>query len=361
MSQAYLAFKEQRYFGSLDGLRAISIVGVIWVHAMYGASNTPPDSIPFISSAALGVELFFAISGILITTLLLRERERSGTISLRDFFIRRSLRIWPLYYTVLGIYILLVHFTEHDVERRQQFFHNLPTFATYTYTWFGNSEGAIFNFSWSLSTEEQFYLVWPLLLTILPRAWPMALAVAGILLRALTQFGVMESLAPKHSIAANIMGNLAPTICLGAIFAHLLHQQRSFDVIYRWVGSRLAAPALLIAYLVLVALPESIAQPIGWLVLPLLVLACAVREDNGIAALLRWKPMALIGTVSYGMYLLCNLVVKGMRIGFDRVGIQNPLVCFPFEFAVIFLVAWLSYRYFEKPFLNLKKRFSRVA
>lgn len=132
---AHQAFLLSRFFGSLDGLRCLSILAVVLHHSAgtHGA----------FSRLDLGVSLFFAISGFLITTLLLRERDGRGDISLTGFYVRRSLRIFPLYYAVLGLYILLVFFTERDARVRSEFFHHLPAFLTYTSNWFVSLEGRV--------------------------------------------------------------------------------------------------------------------------------------------------------------------------------------------------------------------------
>src|SRR5882672_6045500 len=92
-------FQKAKYFPLLDGLRAVSIVGVVWHHAGGALHFSGP-----LSRGYHGVSLFFVISGFLITTLLLRERSRTGAISLRKFYLRRALRIFPLYYAVLALY-----------------------------------------------------------------------------------------------------------------------------------------------------------------------------------------------------------------------------------------------------------------
>ena len=108
-----------------------------------------------------GVSLFFVVSGFLITTLLPRERSATGNISLKSFYLRRTLRIFLVYYSILGLYVILV--LERHTEPGAQFWYNLPFFATYTSNWFvpANSDRIFFLFAWSLATEEQFYLFWP--------------------------------------------------------------------------------------------------------------------------------------------------------------------------------------------------------
>ena len=105
-----------RFFESLDGLRALSILGVIWSHVWYVSGPAYYNTlikVPVLRNGAFGVSVFFGISGFLITTLLLREQLKNGRISLRDFYIRRTLRIWPLYYATLALYIVLVLALQH--------------------------------------------------------------------------------------------------------------------------------------------------------------------------------------------------------------------------------------------------------
>src|SRR5271156_417245 len=105
----YADFRNESRFGSLDGLRCLSILAVIWHHAGGWRSSTG-----ILSHGFWGVDVFFAISGFLITTLLLRERDRYQSISLKLFYLRRSLRIFPLYYGVLLIYAALVYLLQRE-------------------------------------------------------------------------------------------------------------------------------------------------------------------------------------------------------------------------------------------------------
>src|SRR5581483_9077803 len=117
-------FMAIRRFSALDGCRALSVIAVVWQHT----SGSPGPS--FLQKGFLGVDFFFAISGFLITSLLLRERDAVGAISLRKFYARRALRIFPLYYLALLIYLGLVAATRRHTPEGTQFFHHLPAFAT---------------------------------------------------------------------------------------------------------------------------------------------------------------------------------------------------------------------------------------
>lgn len=133
----HIEFRNRRIFGSLDGLRALSVVAVIWHH------TTGPHVSALLASGPHGVTLFFAISGFLIVTLLLRERDRAGRIDLKAFYIRRSLRIFPLYYAVIAVYTLLVCVVERNNPVGREFFNNLPFFLIYTSNWFVLLEGRV--------------------------------------------------------------------------------------------------------------------------------------------------------------------------------------------------------------------------
>lgn len=187
-----------------------------------------------------------------------------GRISLRDFYIRRTLRIWPLYYAVLALYVVLVLTLQRGTGRDHVFFHFFPGYLTFTYTWFAGwqASSAIFNFAWSLSVEEQFYLIWAGVLRVLQGALPMIIMCLMIGLRAATDIGAFGLVVPKDSLL--------------------------------W---RMAA---------------------GMLVLDVL------------------KPI------------------------FNRLGIYNPLLRFPVALVCTVLVAGLSYRFLETPFLRLKERFSQL-
>ncbi len=357
-------FLQVRTFGSLDGLRALSILGVLWAHAwIVSPSFERLQSIPVLRMGGFGVDVFFAISGFLITTLLLRERRKSGQISIRAFYARRILRIWPLYYTVLAFYILLVLFAERGTGRDHVFFHYLPGYLTFTYTWFPgwNSSGATFNFGWSLSVEEQFYILWAPILRFLRGLWPAVVMVLLIAVRIAALYGPLWHIVPPASLLGRISASISIAICFGVLLALALDSERFFKWAWCILGHRWSAPCAL-ALLLLSLAPKSspLVQLSQAATLPLLVGACVVREDNGLAPFLKLRPVAHIGIVSYGMYMLNTLTLDGLHPLLRRMGVTNPVIVFvPFLIATVF-VATLSYRYFESPFLKLKGRFSRL-
>jgi len=358
-------FSRLRFFGSLDGLRALSILGVLWTHVWYVSGLEYYNRLqhyPVLKMGAFGVDVFFGISGFLITTLLLRERSKNGRISLRDFYLRRSLRIWPLYYATLGIYVLLVIFLQRGTGRDRVFFHFFPGYLTFTYTWFAGwaASGAVFNFAWSLSVEEQFYVVWALVLRILRGLLPALVMILMIFLRLSVHFNLLQNFILKDSLPWRIAAGVSVPICLGAILAQILHSEKGFRILRPILGNKWAAPLWLLLLLASLVPREPFWQMIQWFLVAAVVGSCVIREDNALAPFLRFRPLAYIGLVSYGMYLLNTLVLDVVNPVMNRIGLRHPLLKFPVFVAATVLVAGISYRFFETPFLRLKERFSKV-
>lgn len=350
MTDAYRTFASTRHFTGLDALRAISVLGVIWSHV------TAPHALRLLNQGHMGVDLFFAISGFLVTTLLLREYRQAGHISLRNFYIRRTLRIFPLYYAVLALYCVLVFATMRGTPKAAEFWGNLPAFATYTSNWFvdlarGGDHGVTFYFAWSLATEEQFYLFWPPLLVLLlwkaKPSWVPALAAIALLAvqQAASTYGA--------GLGATILASLAPAILFGVAFAVLLDSPRIYAAVYPVLGHRAAAPLALVWLVACLQLgaPGLLTR----FVMAVLVTAVCIREDTVLHPLLRWRPAVLVGTISYGIYLMHMLAANAVR---KVLGHAMGLDVFVLTSVLVFAMAWLSFRYFESPLMRLKNRFS---
>jgi len=302
-----------------------------------------------------GVSLFFAISGFLITTLLLRERERSGTVSLRGFYVRRVLRIFPLYYAVLLLYVVLTLFVEGDPVRETEFFRNLPFFLTYTSNWFVDLHGSrvIFYFAWSLATEEQFYAAWPWVMRQ-ARTWRLPVAtMAGLM--AVGQgidWAASRGLIDGEHLYARILGSIQSPICLGCLAALALHLKEGFAWGWPLLGQRWSALAWAAAagaslvfpvpeFLLFVALA-------GW------VASCAVQAHSWASPVLENKGLRYLGTISYGMYLLHMIALNLARRVFSP---EATWACLVGALALSVALASLSHRFIERPFLALKERY----
>ena len=342
------AFLAQRRFASLNGLRSLAILEVIWHHASERGGRA--------WAVGVGVDLSFAISGFLITTLLVREFRRTGRIDVRRFYLRRTLRIFPLYFVVLGTYVLLVLGTLRGTPEGTAFMHHLAAYSTYTQNWFvplNPTRETVFFFSWSLATQEQFYLLWPLVLALwlAPGRWWRAGAFALALI-ALGQIALHAIVV--HDFLLRVVRSIAIPICLGALWSLVLHSPRGFAVARRVLGPRVVALALLagvVASFVIVA-PFGITECL----IGALVAACCIREDTFAAPLLTVRPFRFIGTISYGMYLLHMFAVNAVRhvVG-RRLG---PIVFVPAT-TVTLAMSYASYRWFEMPILRYRDRVHR--
>jgi peptidoglycan/LPS O-acetylase OafA/YrhL len=343
---SHAVFVAQRRFASLNGLRCLAILEVIWHHATWHRDG------PW--TMGVGVDLSFAISGFLITTLLIREFSKTGKIDVRRFYLRRTLRIFPLYFTVLGIYVLLVLIARSGTPEATAFVHRLPAYATYTQNWFVPiPKDQILFFTWSLATQEQFYLLWApaLLLCLAPGRWWRASAFAVGLI-------VVDRIATDavsgNALPVTILRSIAMPICLGALWSLLLHSPAGFAAGRRALGHRAIAPTLIAITLASFAMREP--HEIIEFLLAALVAACCIREDTLAAPVLTARPLRFVGEISYGMYLLHMLAVNAVRhvVG-RRVGVSVFLPATGLTIAL----SYASYRWFETPILRYRDRVQR--
>jgi peptidoglycan/LPS O-acetylase OafA/YrhL len=355
MDPLYKGFRDERYFSSLDGLRCISVIAVIWHHM----ASRYYQNIPLLTTGHKGVELFFGISGFLITTLLLRERDGKGSISLRKFYIRRVLRIFPLYYTIIGVYVVLVLLVEGGSRFGAQFFINLRYYLTYTSNWFvqRNDVRVIFYIAWSLATEEQFYMVWPSVERFLKGKWPVAIMLTTVIGVQFVERGFFDFLIAPDGLMHKIIINIAPPICMGVLLAHLLHSEKGFRIASKVLGYRWSSLAVLGVMTALLSLPEMDAFVVQ-IVMVLLVASTVIRQDHWLAGILSSPPFKRVGMVSYGMYLMHMLSFHVVDPVFRFARIQEPISEFVATTLVTFTAASISFKYYEGYFLKLKERFA---
>ncbi|WP_251973015.1 acyltransferase family protein [Sphaerotilus microaerophilus] len=344
LSLNFNGYAARRFFGSLDGLRAISIIAVIWHH-------TAPTGTPSLLAhlGGHGVTLFFSISGFLITTLLLREWRKGGAIDLKAFYLRRTLRIFPLYYTVILIYVVLVYALERHSAAGQAFFVNLPYFLSYTSNLFVALDGrTIFYFAWSLAAEEQFYLIWPAVL-LLCRA-PARAAWVLVAVAILATVGQVMGAYFAHKVPVAIV--------IGSLLAILLDREGTFRLVAAVLGGRWAAPAALV---LVVACASSSSLPPACLhtALAMFVGACVVREDHLLSTLLTNRWARYIGEISYGMYLLHMLCKNLAAKSLGAVGVDpDSAALFAATVVLTTVLARLSFKHYESYFLKLKERYT---
>jgi peptidoglycan/LPS O-acetylase OafA/YrhL len=300
-----------------------------------------------------GVDLFFVISGFLIVTLLLRERRRTGTVSLRRFYLRRFLRIFPPYYLTLILVAGAAFLGRGNTAAGMR--HDLPFAIFYVSNLVPMS--SLLAITWSLSTEEQFYLVIPALEKYARRGLPVLLPIAYVVV-SLPPFGLFPGLSLPGFFRQTTFG----PILLGVMLAHVLDDESAFALSWRVLGHRLApllAAALLLAICAYPREDVSGGPRIAiHFAMTLLIGASVIREDHLLRPVLRLWPLRRIGVVSYGMYLFHMIVRHLVDKAAQRLGWSSEGVFFLALVLLTWAVAEASFRFYESRFLALKSRFA---
>jgi peptidoglycan/LPS O-acetylase OafA/YrhL len=350
-----------RYLPGLDGLRAVSVLAVLAYH--YRPDNS------LLRGGFLGVEVFFVISGYLITSLLLTERRRRGRVSLRAFWVRRARRLAPALAALIlgtGLFVALFHHDELHSMRGDL------VFGFWGQNWWSIFHHALYSEQylrqplqhlWSLAVEEQFYLVWPLVF-IAGMAWlgrrRMAYAVAA--LAAASWIGSIVWLHTSVQSAGDLNNTLyvstitrAYGLLLGALAAFLAGPER-FRGKYAPSAPR-ALNSIGALALVLLAVQMHFATQtshslyyFGLLltdVLTLAIIVAIVHPASRWNRLLGVRPLRAIGLRSYGIYLWGVVVLEFTRPGIDVH--WNPVTLFVVRLVVIAALVEFSYRYIEMP------------
>ncbi len=355
------------YVPFLDGLRCISILWVILIHLRFRGDRL----YEFVASHGwMGVDMFFVISGYLITTILLREYQSRGRISLRNFYVRRILRIWPAYYMTLAIVaaLALAGIGAHP-EMVLRTIRWPAMYLTNAYAGFNRTESCALLVSWSLSLEEQFYLLWPLLLFFGPKR-ALKIAIATIVAVTVWRTWLTFHIAPGMMAMRRLF--YAPdtridVILYGCVLAFILLDERRAASIGRFLKNRATPFILAIAFLIGVDinnrwsghLGNSIGYSVSALLMAVWIAYIATARPKAILSVLQCRPMVYIGRISYGIYLLHEFAIEGARFLFGNPTSIGGKVAFgAFVYGGAILLASVSYRYFESPFLRLKQRFS---
>jgi len=311
------------YFPNLDGLRFFGFLVVFCSHGIIGTTGLFTE---FNYRAAVGLDMFFVMSAFLITFRLIKEKEQSGAISLRRFFWRRSLRVWPLYFAMVffgyGLHALMKHWGQNLEE--------LPpiwTFLTFTMNFWIVQNGESFLFFmiilWSVCLEEQFYLLIGFFMRFLERL--------------LLPFSIVLIVAWKDAL-----GN-----------------RKTF-----WVFVYIL---FLINFLLYPVLYENkswgfVDRPILWVFMAVMIVGQCLPVRTflpmGASSIVRY-----LGKISYGLYVFHGAVISAflmLPLAFESFGLYHLVLRPILILGVTILIASISYKYFERPFLRLKAKLSGV-
>ena len=353
------------YYPQLDALRFGAFLLVFCTHGLPQYEALAAAGVPAGIGGALtalkvggrfGLDLFFFLSSYLITELLLREHSRCGSIDVKAFWIRRILRIWPLYFVFLAAATWIVPMVLHQSFPRfhlAAFSVFLANVAIAVRPWGIQSVAFIL---WSVSMEEQFYLLWPLTLSRFMahlRTIAFSLILISVVARAFVV--AVGAAADDRWLWTNPITRLDP-IAAGALMASLLAGRRpQVPPAMRWAMMATA----LAAFVVCGYAPQE--GPWVLLTYPAATLASGVLVVAALACESPWRWTVYLGRISYGLYVFHLLALS---LAWNYLAAPGPALMpmalqFSAALALTVVFAAVSYRWLETPFLRLKVRFSR--
>lgn len=356
--------QNRSHYPALDGLRGIAILLVVFYHN-FGFIN-------YFFFGWLGVDLFFVLSGFLITDILLKTKGSPNY--LKNFYIRRVLRIFPLYYVALILFLILIPNFTPDVLSLGYYVQNQIWFWAYLQNWlfifYSSHTTSALNHFWSLAVEEQFYLIWPFVILLFRKTKRLIYLLIFLLIGVITLRFTLWTFQIERIAYFNLYTfSRIDGICIGSLLAVLRtvnHKaiNRYFTIIVLGLAvlnfvfyffnkqNQFSYPYLAIAGYTTFAI-----------IFGLLVNEGVERQDTFISRLLSFRPFRFFGTISYSLYvfhwpvyLMTANTLK--RWSEKNIEIINPSIMASIIATILsVLLAWLSFHFFEKKFLALKKNF----
>jgi peptidoglycan/LPS O-acetylase OafA/YrhL len=358
---------------ALDGIRGIAIILVIAFHTLLVSQTSSPLVKFWYATWGLswaGVDLFFTLSGFLITGILLDSKGQPGYF--RNFYARRSLRIMPLYYVVLIFSLVLVPLVAHG--HLPAMFQNLQRNQLWLWLYVQNflmmrgpHQLPGFGHFWSLAVEEQFYWVWPLVVLALPRKWLLRLSLAICAAEPLIRFLLLQDGFSGWAVRQLTFSRI-DSLLYGAIGAILVRQATSFREHGRWLLAACIPSLGVLGYLIFrdgyVQYENPTTVIFGYSALAMLALTLIYYSyfDRGIVARILSAPiLRLFGRHSYALYVFHPMIDAWWTLKYPpEVGTHNVPQAMA-HFAVVFfpscILAWISWIAIERPFLRMKRWF----
>ena len=333
---------------SLDGLRAVAVVLVLLNHARQTKGFPDIPVLHWIGHAgAIGVEVFFVLSGFLITTLMLREQDRTGELNLTGFYWRRLLRIAPAYVTLLLAVAALQWLGVSQVAPRDWF-------AAITMTMnFVHRPAWELGHAWSLSIEEHFYLLWPLAFVMTPRKWHVAPLASCIAVCFVARWIVLVVFPEWTPMSENWTFTRLDTIALGCLLAFVARQRTWRDRLDRVTAWWPAILLVLVGSLAVSHLSAKWTVGIAFLLNGVCIALLVWAATRSSPKWLNGRAISAVGVGSYSLYLWQQLFLNHHR--------ESWVNAFPQNLALTALAALASYWIVETPFLRLKDRQRKTA
>lgn len=355
------------YYPALDGLRGVAILLVVFLHN-FGFMN-------YFFFGWLGVDLFFVLSGFLITEILLNTIDKPNF--LRNFFMRRVLRIFPLFYLTLIICLLILPTIKSINIESSYYTNNQLWLWTYLQNWlfvFKEPYGdKILLHTWSLAVEEQFYLVWPFIILLI-RKPKRLLAIAALILVVviIARYAIWMYKIEDLSYGSLYTFTRIDGLCIGSILALLMRTNPGFLKKYTTFIVLLMAAINFGFYFI--NTQQSVTLPylafVGYttfaVLFGILVYEAVTGESKIIQFLLNIRILKFFGRISYGLYVyhwpvyillfpyFRDLILNKINISYRVAETGSGIIVT----TAAVLLSLLSYRHFEKPFLQLKNKYA---
>lgn len=370
--------KKKIFFPNLDGFRFFCFFFVFMVHSFVSERaeiNNNPIHIflkKFLFAGGhLGVNMFFVLSGFLITYLLVKEKEFSGSISIKHFYVRRILRIWPLYFfCVFFGFVLFPYFKtlfgQVSTETANPLYYFIFA-SNFDLIKTGGADSSMLNILWSVSIEEQFYLFWPLVVLIVPpkRLWIVLVSV--IILSNIYRALYYQNLGTEvHTFSA------ANDLAIGCLMACVALQKNKIkDSLLRLKvsGYVLAHLFFILLFIIFHQIDLGIFDFLKRVVFAMsfaIIIFLQCFSAIKIWALGKFKWISNLGEYTYGLYclhMIAILIVTTLANKFlpNHSATLLFLVIFPLTLILSIALAKISFKYFESYFLKLKNKFSIIT
>ena len=344
----------QSHLPALDGLRAVAVFLVIFYHA----------GLPF--PGGLGVLIFFVLSGFLITWLLLKEADRNGTVSLLNFYIRRCLRIFPAFYVYSAVYLASAWAIGKSILWPQAWAALL--YVNNYYQGLHGDPNTGFSHTWSLSVEEQFYVLWPSIFLFCRRRSANLSKILAVGIAFVWVYRVVLAfvLHVNHGYIYEAFDTRADSLMIGCLLAILLRNGKG-EKIFGELCKNSALPLITLGLLlgsVFLELKfgavyrDSVGMSLDVVLTAILIVQMIAFQNSVGWGWLNWRWVRWLGILSYSLYLYQQIAVRPA----EKLALHLPS---PMKLVVIVAAvlgcAVGSYYMIEKPLLNVKQRFEPSA
>lgn len=358
------------YFKNLDGARFFAFFLVFFMHCFISIQGELENGVgnlfhEFFQFGFLGVDFFFVLSGFLISWVIMREKITTSGFNFKKFVIRRTLRIWPLYFLIVflgyGLFYSLEFFSQ-PIERLPSFYHFGLFILNYNAITDGVDYLIFMTFLWTISIEEQFYLFTALIHKLIRKVSVLWMGILFIITSLIFRFIFINESAMLYYHTVSVLGNFG----IGMVVAYIATHWRTIE---SFENSKIISAFIYVLLIVSLIFYNRISGL--WLVewggkLYFSVLfGYVILEQcffkNRLFNLGKNSKVRYLGKISYGLYCFHGVVITlllklGSFLQFDESGLHQLVVYPLLIFAVTILVSSLSYKYYEGLFLKLKNK-----